>query len=56
MEIKHCPACNKYTMKDACDCTLQAIPVFPQRYSPQDKYASYRRKAKEQERKAQGLL
>jgi rRNA maturation protein Nop10 len=37
-------------------CSLQTAPVAPPKYSPQDKYAAYRRKAKETERKAQGIL
>lgn len=55
-DIKYCPACRKHTLKDVCDCTLPTAPVFPARYSPQDRYASYRRKAKEAERKAAGVL
>jgi rRNA maturation protein Nop10 len=55
-DIKYCIACRKHTMNEACDCTLATAPVFPPRYSPQDKYAIYRRKAKEAERKAAGTL
>jgi len=54
--IMYCMACKKHTMSDACDCTLKTMPVAPARYSPQAKYADYRRKAKEAERKAQGVL
>ncbi len=56
MDIQYCTACKKHTLKTVCDCTLATIPVFPARYSPQDKYAAYRRKAKEAERKAAGVL
>lgn len=55
-DILYCPACRKHTMSKACSCTLTAMPVYPAKYSPQDKYASYRRKAKENERKAQGIV
>ena len=55
-DITYCAVCKKHTMKDTCDCTLKTAPVGPMRYSPEDKYGSYRRKAKEAERKAQGVL
>lgn len=55
-DILYCPACRRHTMSKACSCTLTAMPVYPAKYSPQDKYASYRRKAKENERKAQGIV
>lgn len=55
-DIMHCPVCKKHTMNDVCDCTMNTMPVAPVRYSPQDKYASYRRKAKEAERKAAGIV
>jgi len=54
--IQYCTACTKHTLKDVCDCTIKTMPVGPARYSPQDKYASYRRSVKEAERKAAGLL
>jgi rRNA maturation protein Nop10 len=55
-DIRFCPACRKHTLTETCDCTMQTVPVFPPKHSPQDKYASYRRKAKEAERKAAGVL
>ena len=55
-DILYCQACGKHTMNETCDCTLKTAPVAPVKYSPQDKYADYRRKAKEPERKAAGLL
>ncbi|MEM4240002.1 MAG: nucleolar RNA-binding Nop10p family protein [Candidatus Woesearchaeota archaeon] len=55
-EINYCLACKKYMLKDICDCTLKTAPVAPAKYSPEDKYGKYRRKAKEEERKKQGLL
>ena len=36
--------------------TEGTVPVLPPKYSPEDKYGGYRRKAKEQERKEKGLL
>ena len=55
-DIMYCAACRKHTLKQACDCTMKTVPVFPAKYSAEDKYASYRRKAKEPERKAAGTL
>lgn len=54
--IQYCAVCKKHTLKETCDCTMKTAPVFPAKYSPQDKYAAYRRKAKEAERKAAGTL
>jgi H/ACA ribonucleoprotein complex subunit 3 len=55
-DIRFCPSCAKHTLKETCDCTLTTVPVFPPKYSPEDKYARYRRTAKETERKARGLI
>jgi len=55
-EIKFCAACKKHTLKETCDCTMKTAPVYPLKYSPEDKYGSYRRKAKEPERKSQGTI
>jgi len=33
-------------MKEKCGCGGKAVPVVPPKYSPQDRYAEYRRKAK----------
>ncbi|MBW2973055.1 hypothetical protein KY346_01530 [Candidatus Woesearchaeota archaeon] len=48
-KIKHILKCNKceaYTMKESCKCGGKATTIVPAKYSPQDKYAEYRRKAK----------
>ncbi|MBW2985993.1 RNA-protein complex protein Nop10 [Candidatus Woesearchaeota archaeon] len=44
--ILQCTKCNNYTMKEKCDCGGKAVTIVPAKYSPQDKYAEYRRKAK----------
>ena len=44
--ILKCTKCNTYTMKEKCDCGSKAVTIVPAKYSPQDKYAEYRRKAK----------
>ena len=55
-DIMFCTACKKHTLNETCGCTMKTMPVFPAKYSPEDKYGSYRRKAKEAERKAAGVL
>lgn len=46
--IKKCPKCGKYTMKVTCSkCNIDTINPKPAKYSINDKYAKYRRKAKE---------
>ena len=38
--------CGKYSTKDTCpDCGGNAVPALPPRYSPDDRYGEYRRKA-----------
>jgi len=45
--IMKCPKCGKYTMQDKCsDCNVSTINPKPAKFSPDDKYAEYRRKAK----------
>ncbi len=56
-QIMKCPRCGSYTMKEICPrCGVKTIIAKPPKYSPNDKYASYLRKAKENERKQKGLL
>ena len=54
--ILKCSKCNKYTMKDVCECGGKAVLVKPQKYSPEDKYGEYRRKVKKPELIKEGLL
>ena len=42
--ILKCPACNKYTLKEKC--CIETIFPHPAKFSLQDKYGEYRRKAK----------
>lgn len=51
-----CQKCAKFTMNACCSCGGTAITTRPAKYSPQDKYANYRRKVKEAELHNQGLL
>jgi H/ACA ribonucleoprotein complex subunit 3 len=52
-----CPECKKYTLKDVCTaCKQKTSQTKPPKYSPEDKYAKFRRQVKEQEYQEKGLL
>lgn len=52
-----CPKCDTFTMKDKCNaCGTTSGTVRPPKYSPDDKYAEMKRKAKEEDYKEKGLL
>ena len=46
--IRKCSICKKYTLKDIC-CNEKTLNPSPAKYSPEDKYAKYRRGAKSEE-------
>lgn len=51
--ILYCQKCKAYTMKQVCPkCGTKTIQKKPAKFSPEDPYGKYRRKAK----KEQGLL
>ncbi len=54
--ILKCSSCGKYTLSEACECGGKAVENKPPKYSPEDKYGAYRRKAKESLRKKSGLI
>ena len=54
--ILKCTVCGRYTMKEQCVCGGKAVAVIPAKYSPEDKYAKYRREARREELIAKGLL
>jgi len=54
--ILYCKTCSKYTMKEKCTCGNKAESTKPAKYSPEDKYGSYRRKARAEVLHARGLL
>jgi H/ACA ribonucleoprotein complex subunit 3 len=54
--ILKCPGCGAYTMKEKCSCGEKALNVKPPKYSPEDKYAGYRRTAKRQKMEEEGIL
>ena len=47
MHILKCTKCKSYGLGESCVCGSARIRVRPAKYSPEDKYAAYRRKAKE---------
>lgn len=58
--MKHmtlCRKCGVYTMKDICiKCNGKTENPKPAKYSPEDKYGSYRRKAKMEGWSEKGLI
>ena len=54
--ILKCTSCGNYTLKDKCNCSDKAVNPKPPKYSPEDKYSSYRRKVKEPQLKEKNLL
>jgi len=43
-------------MKEICTCGAKAETVKPAKYSPEDRYGAYRRKAREEILRERGLL
>lgn len=54
--ILKCKDCKTYTLSEKCKCGGKAVLPIPPKYSPDDKYDSYRRKVKEESRKVLGLI
>lgn len=54
--ILKCAKCSKYTMKDVCVCGNKTLVAKPLKYSLDDRFSSYRRKAKLNEYAERGLL
>ncbi|MBI4144677.1 ribosome biogenesis protein [Candidatus Woesearchaeota archaeon] len=55
--ILYCSKDDLFTLKDTCpSCGAATTTTQPPKYSLDDKYADYRRKAKEPLRKEAGLL
>ena len=54
--IMKCQKCHKYTMNDTCECGGNTLTPKPAKFSVEDKYAQYRRKAKLETFKSEGLL
>ncbi len=48
--ILKCVLCNSYGLTSPCSCGGERRMYKPPKYSPEDKYAKYRRQAKELEK------
>jgi H/ACA ribonucleoprotein complex subunit 3 len=46
--ILKCESCGSYGLEDVCSCGSKRQIIIPAKYSPEDKYGDYRRKAKEE--------
>ena len=45
--ILRCKECGSYGLNEECGCGATRVPPKPPKYSPEDKYAQYRRRYKE---------
>jgi len=57
--MKHlykCASCGKYTMKEICACGNKTMLSKGIKYTPGDKFASYKRQAKMEEYKIRGVI
>lgn len=54
--ILKCEKCKKYILKNKCSCGGIAVNPKPQKYSPEDPYGKYRRIAKHEDLKKDGLF
>ncbi len=54
--IFKCEKCSAYTMSEKCKCGGKALTTKPAKYSPDDRYKAYRRKAKREMLEKGGLL
>ncbi|MFA4886937.1 MAG: nucleolar RNA-binding Nop10p family protein [Candidatus Nanoarchaeia archaeon] len=46
--ILYCSTCTKYTLQKTCSCGTVTITSKPAKWNPEDKYAKYRLKYKQQ--------
>ncbi len=57
LHILKCPKCKEYSLSENCPkCNKKTSSSIPAKYSPEDSYGKYRRKAKEEDLKKKGLL
>ncbi len=54
--ILKCTVCAKYTLNEKCTCGGLAAMPKPAKFSPEDNYGGYRRKAKQETFKERDLL
>lgn len=56
-KILFCPKCKEYTLREVCPlCNSKTANPVPPKYSVEDKYASYRRTGKKDDRIHKGLI
>jgi H/ACA ribonucleoprotein complex subunit 3 len=54
--IFKCDSCKKYTLEEICPyCNKKVHKPLPAKFTSEDKYGSYRRKAKKEELEKKGL-
>lgn len=51
-----CENCKSYSLHEKCKCGGNAVNPMPPKYSPDDHYGDYRRKAKKELLIEKGLL
>jgi len=44
--LRKCDSCGKYSLEEKCECGEATVTPHPMKFSFEDKYAQYRRKAK----------
>ncbi len=45
--LRRCPSCGTYTLGENCSkCNVAAVVPAPARFSPEDRYGTYRRRLK----------
>ena len=54
--ILRCEKCSEFTMKESYSCGGKALTPKPAKFSIEDKYGSYRRKAKLEIFKKKGII
>lgn len=55
--IHKCNSCEKYTLEKKCPvCNQETILAKPPKFSPDDKYAELRRRAKKEELEKSGKI
>ncbi|MCQ2069929.1 MAG: RNA-protein complex protein Nop10 [archaeon] len=43
-QLRKCPKCGRYTLKDNCvACSVKTVSPIPPKFSPEDRYGKYRR-------------
>lgn len=51
-----CTSCSRYSLRSMCSCGGTAVSPRPAKFSPEDAYGEYRRKAKREFFGRRGLI